>query len=59
MKRNIIMLLHCRERRCHLYNTQDRGCKTQKIQMQESWCTCQWKNARGFSGKKFSELEYF
>jgi hypothetical protein len=59
MKSNIIMFLHCIERRCHLYNPQDGGRKTQKIQMQESWCTWQWKNATGFSGKKFSELDYF
>jgi len=59
IKSNSIMFLHWIERRCHLYNPQDEGRKTQKIQMQESWCTWQWKNATGFSGKKFSELEYF
>jgi hypothetical protein len=59
IKSNIIMFLHCIERRCHLYNPQDGGRKTQKMQNQESWCTWQWKNATGFSGKKFSELDYF
>ncbi len=58
IKSHIIIFLHCIERRCHLYIPQDGRRKTQKIQMQDSWCIWQWKNGTGFSGKKFSELDY-
>jgi hypothetical protein len=59
MKSNIIIFPHCIQRRCHLYNPKDGGCRTQKIKMPESWCTWQWKNRTGFCGMKFTELDYF